>query len=423
MDEFNSQHDKEEQMGGDNSRRKRKKENSFVEFLHLYGKYIIIALIMVLVVAAVIIVVGKVKKSGASRDATVIDVNTGTSAEAGETLEKDAYPEINELVNAYFSAVENCDEEALSKLVASTDSISAEQLQAEKEFMESYQNIECYTVKGLIDGTYITYVAYDMKFLNVDTLAPSLIRMYICTNDAGDLYINNLDVDNEVATYMNEVNAREEVQELLQSVDTKLTEAMASDEGLNALVTKLYGREEESSSETQQASSEETTAAPETTEPQTEAPATDAPADSSTFTDVDETVYAKENVKVRKTPDANGEEAGTLAGGQSIHRTGYNDGWSRVEFNGETCYIAAGYLTMTAPGQGADDGFTAVDETVYAKETVRIRKSPSADAEVVGSLLEGESLKRTGYNDGWSRVIYEGETCYIGAGFLTTAAP
>ena len=113
--------------------------------------------------------------------------------------------------------------------------------------------------------------------------------------------------------------------------------------------------------------------------------------------------------------------AGTIQAGESIHRTGYNDNWSRVEYGGETCYIAAGFLTMTEPGAG--DGFTEVDERVYAKESVRIRKSPEDGAEVVGTLLEGESLRRTGYNDQWSRVIYEGETCYIGAGFLTTADP
>ena len=237
------------------------------------------------------------------------------------------------------------------------------------------------------------------------------------------MYIYSQATDSEVAAYMDQVNTRDDVKKLMQETDDRLTEAMASDEALNALVVKLYGN---SSDETTAA---ETTAAPETTAPETTAApetaaapeTTAAPQNPGAFTDVDETVYAKENVKIRRSPDANGEEAGTLAGGQAIHRTGYNDGWSRVEYNGETCYIAAGYLTRSAPSAG--DGFTEVDETVYAKESVRIRKSPDANAEVVGALAPGESIKRTGYNDGWSRVVYEGQTCYIGAGYLTTAAP
>lgn len=427
MDELKSWQEKsgsDEQKSSGSSPRRKKKRNPFIEFLQLYGKYIIIALIAIAVVAAVIIVTGKIKKSDKAKDTTVIDVNSSTPAEQTETLERDAHPEINTLINSYFTAVQNCDVEALSKLVASTETISAEQLQEEKEFVESYQNIVCYTLNGLVDGTYIAYVSYDIKFLNVETPAPSLIWLYICSNDEGGLYINNQQLDNEVASYMEETKTREDVKALLKETDDRLTEAMASDEALNGLVTKLYGNEanESESSQESSAAEESTTAPPETSAPETQAPSS-APVDNSTFTDVDETVYARENVKIRKSPDAGAEVAGTLAGGQSIHRTGYNDNWSRVEFNGETCYIAAGFLTMTAPAQGSGDGFTQVDETVYAKESVRIRKSPDAGAEVVGTLLEGESLKRTGYNDSWSRVIYEGETCYIGAGFLTTADP
>ncbi len=408
---MNEQNSRQKNTGGNvrrsgSSRRRRKKRNPFVEFLQIYGKYIIMAVIAILVVVVVIVVVGKLKKNGSEKKETVIDVSSSSEESQGGSLEKESNAAVNQLVKSYFDAVQNCDVDALSKLVDSTENISAEQLQAEREFVEGYQNISCYTLNGLIDGTYIVYVSYDMKFLNVETAAPCLIRLYICTNDEGGMYIYNqeLGTDNEVAAYMEEVNGREDVKALMQEVDNRLTEAMAADEALNALVTKLYGNSPEGAGES--------TAAPEETT---------APVDNSAFTDVDETVYAKENVKVRKSPDANGEEAGTLAGGQSIHRTGYNDNWSRVEYNGETCYIAAGYLTMTDPS--SNGGFTEVSETVYAKESVRIRKSPEEGAEVVGTLLEGESIKRTGYNDNWSRVVYEGETCYIGAGFLTTADP
>ena len=427
MDELKSLQKKERnaQKSSGSSRRRRRKKNSFVEFLQMYGKYIIMALVAILVVVTAIIVVGKLKKDGKQQETPSVSAESSSAASElkGGSLEKDGNQAVNKLVNDYFTALQNCDVEALSGLVNSSDSISAEQLQAEREFVENYQNIACYTLNGPSDGTYIVYVAYDMKFLNVGTAAPCLIRLYVCTNDQGALYIYNQDVgtDNEVAAYMEEVNAREDVKALMKETDDRLTEAMASDEALNALVTKLYGGQQAETTEAETpAETTEAETPAETTEAETPAETTPA-ASGSNFTDVDETVYAKENVKIRRTPAADGEEAGTLAGGQSIHRTGYNDNWSRVEYNGETCYIAAGFLTTTAPGEG--DGFTSVDETVYAKESVRIRKSPDANAEVVGTLLEGESLKRTGYNDSWSRVIYDGETCYIGAGFLTTAKP
>ncbi len=406
---------------------KKREDETFSDFLRLYGKYIIAALAAIILVVVVIIVAGKMKKDPAEPEssvpaATESEAETQAPALPGGSLEKDTNQAVSTLVSAYFTAVQNCDVEALSALVDSTDSISLEQLQAEREFVEGYQNISCYTLNGVTDGTYVVYVSYDMKFLNVETPAPCLIRLYVCTNGEGGLYIFNQEngMDSTVVSHMEAINAREDVKALMSDVDVRLTEAMAADEALNALVSKLYGSgpiEGEAQPEETQAPSEGETEAP------TEAPAeTEAPsADNSSFTDVDETVYAKEGVNIRKAPQADAEVAGTIQAGESIHRTGYNDGWSRVEFGGETCYIAAGFLTMTEPGE--EDGFTEVDEMVYAKESVRIRKSPEDGAEVVGTLLEGESLKRTGYNDEWSRVVYEGETCYIGAGFLTTADP
>ena len=412
--------------------REKKQDDSFSEFLKMYGKYIILAAAAIVIVVIVIIVMGRSKKDTGETGGTVetVPVTAGTGeTEApplvGGTLEKDMNQAIGTLVSAYFDAVQNCDVEALSALVDSTDSISTEQLQAEREFVEGYQNISCYTLNGPTEGTYVVYVSYDMKFLNVETPAPCLIRLYVCTNAEGGLYIFNQEnsMDGTVVSYMKEVNAREDVKALMSDVDARLTEAMAADEALNALVNKLHGNtsaegETPAAGEETPAAGEETPAeTPEETPAETEAP----PADNSAFTEVDETVYAKEGVNIRKAPQADAEVAGTIQAGESIHRTGYNDGWSRVEYGGETCYIAAGFLTMTEPGEG--DGFTEVDERVYAKESVRIRRSPEEGAEVVGTLLEGESLKRTGYNDQWSRVIYEGETAYIGAGFLTTADP
>jgi uncharacterized protein YgiM (DUF1202 family) len=436
MDELKSRQEKlddDKKKEEEGTRKRKKADQSFSEFIRMYGKYIVMAVAAIVVVVIVIVVVGRPKKEEEVPETTVPVVSESAETPApapelpGGTLEKDTNQAVVTLVNAYFTAVQNCDVEALSAVVDSTDSISVEQLQAEREYVEGYQNISCYTLNGLTDGTYVVYVSYDMKFLNVETPAPCLIRLYVCTNAEGGLYIFNQEngMDSAVVSYMEEVNSREDVKALMSDVDVRLTEAMAADEALNALVSKLHGNSTPAEGETSpegEETSAETEAPTETpTETPTDTPTETPAADSGSFTDVDETVYAKEGVNIRKAPQADAEVAGTIQAGESIHRTGYNDNWSRVEYGGETCYIAAGFLTMTAPDEG--DGFTEVDERVYAKESVRIRKSPEEGAEVIGTLLEGESLKRTGYNDQWSRVIYEGETCYIGAGFLTTADP
>jgi N-acetylmuramoyl-L-alanine amidase len=67
--------------------------------------------------------------------------------------------------------------------------------------------------------------------------------------------------------------------------------------------------------------------------------------------------------------------------------------------------------------------FSDVDETVYATETVNIRKEADTGAEVLGKLRTGQSVRRTGYHETWSRVEYEEQVCFIASEYLSTEEP
>ena len=69
--------------------------------------------------------------------------------------------------------------------------------------------------------------------------------------------------------------------------------------------------------------------------------------------------------------------------------------------------------------------FETVNETVYATASVRVRSTPSVDTDdnIVVTLTKGQAIVRTGYNEEWSRVLYEGEVCYISSRYLTTEKP
>ncbi|OON86577.1 hypothetical protein BXO88_07425 [Oribacterium sp. C9] len=61
----------------------------------------------------------------------------------------------------------------------------------------------------------------------------------------------------------------------------------------------------------------------------------------------DETVYiTKDDVNIRKAA-VDGEVLGKANTGDSFHRTGYSDKWSRIEYNGVTAYISSDYTTTT----------------------------------------------------------------------------
>lgn len=91
------------------------------------------------------------------------------------------------------------------------------------------------------------------------------------------------------------------------------------------------------------------TEAPET--PEVETPVEAEPTYS--FTSVNETVYATSTVNIREGFSADTDKVGSLGKGQSIKRvgigTGDAEGWSQVEFNGQTAYISSEYLSTVKP--------------------------------------------------------------------------
>ena len=78
----------------------------------------------------------------------------------------------------------------------------------------------------------------------------------------------------------------------------------------------------------------------------------------------------------------------------------------------------------TVPQDTAAPAFTAADETVYVTGSdVNVRSSYSTSSEIVATLNTGASVKRTGYNGEWSRVIYQGKECYIASAYLSAEEP
>lgn len=68
--------------------------------------------------------------------------------------------------------------------------------------------------------------------------------------------------------------------------------------------------------------------------------------------------------------------------------------------------------------------FTPVDETVYATTSVNIRKYPDKNSEKLGCLGFSKEIKRVAIGDnGWSRVLYNNEECYINSNYLSKEKP
>ena len=147
------------------------------------------------------------------------------------------------------------------------------------------------------------------------------------------------------------------------------------------------------------------------------------------FTEVNETVTAKQETNLRSEPSTLNDDSivTKLVHGDTATRTGIgHNGWSRVIYNGQTLYAVTSYLTTDmddtgkqAPPQGPV--YTPVNEQVTAKMETNLRTEPStaSDDTIVGLLHNGEVLTRTAVGDnGWSQLEYNGQTVYAVSSYL-----
>lgn len=157
------------------------------------------------------------------------------------------------------------------------------------------------------------------------------------------------------------------------------------------------------------------------------------------FKSVEEQVTAKDQTNLRSLPsqDEDSEILMTLQNGQIAMRIAVSsNGWSKLEFEGNTYYAVSNYLTtnlsydpMNPPDEPDSDGiqtqFSPVNELVTAKDAVNLRLLPSVEHEgaaVIKKLQHGEIVNRVGISDnGWSKLIWEGKTCYAVSSYLMNA--
>ena len=73
-----------------------------------------------------------------------------------------------------------------------------------------------------------------------------------------------------------------------------------------------------------------------------------------------DTYYASSELNLRSDASADADLISSVAAGTQLNSTGVcENGWIRVDYNGQTCYASGDFVTTTAPA--ADAGETAAD--------------------------------------------------------------
>ena len=155
------------------------------------------------------------------------------------------------------------------------------------------------------------------------------------------------------------------------------------------------------------------------------------------FAQVNEQVTAKDKVNLRALPSVEHEDAVVIAQllkGDTATRVGISDnGWSKLVYNGKTCYAVSNYLIQVTENEQSTLGdpeiqtqFEPMNDLVTAKVEVNLRSLPSVEdpnCKIVAKLYHGDVITRTGinYDVGWSQVNYNGQTLYCVSSYLEAA--
>lgn len=404
-----------------------------------HRKIVMPGVLIVCVLITVLIAIHANKKEAlekaAEAAAEAAQEQEGTENAAPEyELEENAYPEVNNVVRTYYDAQASGDMETISKLNTYLNDIEKIRVEELSKYIESYPVLNVYTKPGLTENSYVTYVCSEVKFYDAEQTIAGMQTYYIAQDENGDFFINDGTYNDEIYNYIKEVTLQDDVVDLNNKVVVAYNDLLAENEELNEFVAYLKEKINEEVGEIlakiEQPEEEEQQ---EEEEPQEEV-----------VTQTTILAKATDVVNIRTSDSEQAEKVGKAQLGEEFTVLEQREnGWSRISYEGNDAFIKSDYLEViseeTQDVERADSDEDAEtsdqDETdqttnaattgksagekVTAKESVRIRKSASTDADILGNAYRGDTFELVMEQaDGWSKVKYKGKDAYIKTEFL-----
>lgn len=329
--------------------------------------------------------------------------------------------QVNILIENYFNAMASGDTEAISSMKTGLEQEEALKIQKKSNYIENFENLNVLSKDGPVANSYVAFVYYEIKFKDIQTLAPGLTTLYLCTNESGSLQINDGELAEDVTEFIKNIAASEDVKAIFERVEVKYNEATDADPQLKSFMESLPKTLEQ---EVAQALNE--LKAQETPQENTE----ETPVDDTPAQAVTETVKTTDTVNVRSSDSETADKLGKVEAGTTLTRYETKEnGWSRIDYEGKEAYIKTEFLTVlaneTAGGNetqsenqnGADAAQNEV-ETVEGKivvlETVNVRKSANENSDRIGTAYQGEYYELIMEQaDGWTKIKFNGQVGYV----------
>lgn len=332
----------------------------------------------VLTVLLIVVLAVTAANSGKSEDKDKKEeVNQEQVADAQDAYEVNENKELNSLISKYYElyAAGNVDE--LAKIATPFSDMEKSYVQMMSSYVESYNNIDCYTKKGLEKNSYMVSATYEMKLSGAEGTVPGMEFFYVRANEDGSLYIDNvygtfnsemkeLETDPEVMALIEKFNDASDVKELVADFQSRYTQAIEQDENLRNMVNTVttgivswkdaYIAQQQAAEQAaaEQAAAEQAAAEQAAAEQAAaeQAAAEQAAAEQAAQQQQQETnnglnylpegttLTVTDAYNIRVSMSETSDKVGTTAIGDTIKVVlSYEEGWTKVEWNGKTGFI------------------------------------------------------------------------------------
>lgn len=328
-------------------------------------------------------------------------------------LEENAYPEVNSLLTTYYEALSQGDVETIKTI--SIDSFTREKelaIEKRSDYIEAYNDLNCYTKQGPDEGSYVVYASYMLKFTELDAEVPGVSPFLVLTQADGTMKLCISNVDEEQKEYLEEISVQDDVVYLMNSVQVKFNETQEDNEGMKEFLNQMIIDVEAEVGEILTA----------------EAAATQQPSDTQEeLTPSGTLVEATDVVNIRSSDSEQADRIGKAQIGDKFTLLEEKpNGWSKIDYEGTEAYIKTEFLKAEGAEeeeQEADNSQSGQETvstdipasgTVIVADTVNVRESANASAERIGVCYKGEKLEILQKQaDGWTKVKFNGKTGYV----------
>lgn len=176
------------------------------------------------------------KAEEASKDEST--TKDGTDKES-EFLAEPSDSAYNSLFEKFFrNTYVEWNETAVAECYESMQNVADTNYTYLNKYIEAVQDIVCYVGYETEDGKKLVYVTYNMKFKNIETLAP-MMEAYMLVETDGQYKIHNFQVGEELDLYTNAVQDNPNYQQLKSNINNQRDTALESDADLKKVYSAL----------------------------------------------------------------------------------------------------------------------------------------------------------------------------------------